>query len=179
MLFLGFYMGKSLNCRFLRNYWSLCNKTWYIYTVVSNINIWRFINAKCHSLTFVQSHWVFNNFKHLLLRNLLANLSQISCGTSHGIGERNFVQMVQVTCPTWPPCPYMVKTFKTLLLWNREANDHETWCTAWGTQIIHNLFKWWLYVYCKVIFAPLSFFIWGKSLTVYRCLRYYWNTWYK
>ena len=26
------------------------------------------------------------------------------------IGERKFVQMVPVTWPRWPPCPYMVKT---------------------------------------------------------------------
>ena len=26
------------------------------------------------------------------------------------IGERKFVQMILVTWPRWPPCPYMVKT---------------------------------------------------------------------
>ena len=30
----------------------------------------------------------------------------------HGMGEWKFIQMVQVTWPVWPPCPYMVKTFK-------------------------------------------------------------------
>ena len=25
--------------------------------------------------------------------------------------------MVRVTCPTWPPCPYMVKTLKLFKLW--------------------------------------------------------------
>ena len=29
-----------------------------------------------------------------------------------GMGERKFVQTVQVTWPRWPPCPYMVKTLK-------------------------------------------------------------------
>ena len=28
------------------------------------------------------------------------------------MGERKFVQMVLVTWPRWPPCPYMVKTLK-------------------------------------------------------------------
>ena len=44
----------------------------------------------------------------------------------HGTRERNFVQMVQATWPSWPPCPYMVKTFKNLLLWNQRADDLET-----------------------------------------------------
>ena len=33
-------------------------------------------------------------------------------GSLHGIGERKFVQMFQVTWPRWPPCPYMLKTLK-------------------------------------------------------------------
>ena len=47
---------------------------------------------------------VVHTFKHLL-RNHLANQSQISYGTSIG-------QTVQVTWPSWPPCLYMVKTLK-------------------------------------------------------------------
>ena len=41
------------------------------------------------------------------------------------MGEWKFVQMVLVTWPRWQPCPYMVKTFKNLLLQNRmtEPND--------------------------------------------------------
>ena len=32
------------------------------------------------------------------------------------MGKRKFAQMVLVTWPRWPPCPYMVKTLKNLLL---------------------------------------------------------------
>ena len=39
------------------------------------------------------------------------------------------------------PGPYMVKTFQNLLLRNQEADDLETWYTASGTQVRHNLFK--------------------------------------
>ena len=35
------------------------------------------------------------------------------------MGERKFAQMFMVTSPRWPPCPYMVKTLKNLLLWNQ------------------------------------------------------------
>ena len=58
-----------------------------------------------------------------------------------GIGEREFVQMVQVTWPRWPPCPYMVKTLKNLLLWNQTADDLETWYAASGPRILPSLFK--------------------------------------
>ena len=36
-------------------------------------------------------------------------------------GERKFVQMIEVTWPRWPPCPYMVKTLKNLFLRNQRA----------------------------------------------------------
>ena len=35
------------------------------------------------------------------------------------LGERKLAKMVEVHWPSWPPCPYMVKTFKNLLLQNR------------------------------------------------------------
>ena len=37
-----------------------------------------------------------------------------------GMGKSKWVQMVYVTWPRWPPCPYMVKTFKDLL-WNEKS----------------------------------------------------------
>ena len=79
-----------------------------------------------------------------------------------GEGERKFVQMVQVTWPRWPPCPYMVKTFKNLLLQNQKSYDLETWHVALGTQAVQSLYKWWPWVYLdlfygKVKFGPLCF----------------------
>ena len=32
--------------------------------------------------------------------------------SSHGMGEQKFVQTAQATWPRFPPCPYMIKTFK-------------------------------------------------------------------
>ena len=37
------------------------------------------------------------------------------------MGERKIAKMVAVCSPRWPLCPYMVKTFKNLLLQNREC----------------------------------------------------------
>ena len=40
----------------------------------------------------------------------------------------------------------MVKTLKNLILWNRKADDLETWYAASYTRVLPNLFKWWLWV---------------------------------
>ena len=80
-----------------------------------------------------------------------------------GMGERKFVQMVQVTWPRWPPCPYMVKTLKNLILHNQKADDLESWYAAFGARVCTTkLFKWWPWVdlvlfYSKVKFGPLYF----------------------
>ena len=37
------------------------------------------------------------------------------------MGERKIAKMVAVSLPRWPPRPYMVKTFKNLLLQNQEC----------------------------------------------------------
>ena len=76
-------------------------------------------------------------FKHLLLWNRLANQSQILCGASLGRGNESLYKC-QVTWPRWPPCPYMVKTFKNLLLQNQKSYDLETWHVALGTQVLQN-----------------------------------------
>ena len=70
--------------------------------------------------------------------------------------------MVLVTWPRWPPCPYMVKTFKNLLLQNRKSYDLETWYAALGTQALQSFYKWWPWVdldlfYGKVKFGKLGF----------------------
>ena len=80
----------------------------------------------------------------------------------HGMGERNFVQTVQVTWPRWPLRPYMVKTLKNLLLQNQKDDDLESWYVASGAPVLPSLFKWWPWVdlnlfYGKVKFGPLCF----------------------
>ena len=80
----------------------------------------------------------------------------------HWMGELKFVQLDQVTWPRRPPCPYMVKTWKILLLWNQKADDLESFYAASGTWVLPSLFKWWLWVdldvfYGKVKLCPLCF----------------------
>ena len=81
----------------------------------------------------------------------------------HGMGERNFVQMVQVTCPRWPPWPYMVKTFKTLLLWNQVTNDLETWCTAWGYLNTNRFIQMMTLCLLQGHICFLKLFLWEKA----------------
>ena len=55
--------------------------------------------------------------------------------------------MVLITWPRLPPCPYMIKTLKNLLLWNQKADDLENWYAASDTRVLPSLFKcmnmWW------------------------------------
>ena len=60
--------------------------------------------------------------------------------------------MVQVTSPRWPPCPYMVKTFKSLLQ-NQKSYDLETWHVTLGTQALQSLCKWWRWVDLDLFYA--------------------------
>ena len=83
-----------------------------------------------------------------------------------GLGERKFAQIILVTWPRWPPCPYMVKTFKNLLLWNRLVDVIETWYTASGTRVLPSLLKWWPWVDLDLFLARFNMvpyaFVWEK-----------------
>ena len=80
----------------------------------------------------------FTMLKDVLLQNLLANQSQILCGSSLGRGERKFVRGIWVTLPRWPPRSYMVKTLQKS---SSQADFHETWYVASGPPAHHSLFK--------------------------------------
>ena len=44
-----------------------------------------------------------------------------------GKGRTKSIHMVVVTWPRWPPCQYLVKTFKKLFLQNQWAETLEAW----------------------------------------------------
>ena len=48
----------------------------------------------------------------------------------------NTIRLCHMTIIIWLPCPYMIKTFKNLLFWNRKADDLETWYAALVTQVL-------------------------------------------
>ena len=70
--------------------------------------------------------------------------------------------MSWVKWPTWPPCPYMVKTLKNLLLQNQYTDDLETLYVALPMQVLPRLFKLLPWVdldtfYAKVKFGDIGF----------------------
>ena len=76
------------------------------------------------------------------------------------VGERKIAKIVAVCWPRWPPRPYMVKTFKNLLLQNRECLGAEPLQESSGTGGLPTLLKELSYVdvwpfYGKVKFATL------------------------
>ena len=108
-----------------------------------------------------------NNFKWLLLWNYWANCNQISNVGSRGRGEWKVVKRILVTWPRWPPCAYMVKTLKNLLLQNQLTVDLWTWYVALSMRVLPRLLKLWPWVdldpfYAKVKFGPIGICM-GKS----------------
>ena len=76
------------------------------------------------------------------------------------MGERKIAKMVAVRWPRWLPRPYMVKTFKNLLLQNRKCLGAELLQESSGTGGLPKLIKELSYVdvwpfYGKVKFASL------------------------
>ena len=57
------------------------------------------------------------------------------------MGKRKIAKMVAVHSPRWPPCPYMVKTFKNLLLQNQECLGAEPLQESLGTGGLPKLLK--------------------------------------
>ena len=69
------------------------------------------IKGQGHSLTLAQDH-SDSTFLNFFSWETLCRLKPNFMWSLNEIGEQKFVQMVQVTWPRWPPCPYMVKTWK-------------------------------------------------------------------
>ena len=69
------------------------------------------IKGQGHSLILVQGHsdLIFSHFFALETARPIEAKFDVDPPSD---GKREFVQMVQVTWPRWPPCPYMVKTLK-------------------------------------------------------------------
>ena len=97
-----------------------------------------------------------NNFS---LKPLSQFCSNFICSLLR-VGERTIAKMVTDRLPRWPPCPYMVKTFKNLLLQNQGFLGAESLHESSGTGGLPKLLKELSYVdvwpfYGKVKFASL------------------------
>ena len=76
------------------------------------------------------------------------------------VGKQKIAKIVGFSWPRWPPCPYMIKTFKNLLLQNRECLGAKSLHKSSGTRGLPKLLKEFSYVdiwpFCgRVKFASL------------------------
>ena len=91
------------------------------------------------------------------------------------LGERKIAKIIAVHSPRWLPCPYMVKTFKNLLLQNQISPGALSLHKSSGTGDLPKLLKWWSYVdiwpfYGKVNFASHAF-VWALYIYMGKMLR--------
>ena len=101
-------------------------------------------------------------------------------------GKYKIARMVTVHWPRWTPCPYMVKTFKNLLLQNRGCLGAESLHKSSGREDLPKLLKWWSYIdiwpfYGKVKFASLcicmgTIHLYGKNGENFKLLLL-WSLW--
>ena len=73
------------------------------------------------------------------------------------LGERKIANMVAVHWPRWLPCPYMVKTFKTLLLQDQISPGALSLHKCSGTGELPKLLKWWSYVDAWSFYGKVKF----------------------
>ena len=102
------------------------------------------------------------------------------------LGEQKVAKMVTVHWPIWPPCHYMVKTFKKLLLQNSGFLGAESLHKSSGTGDLPKLLKWWSYIdvwpfYGEVKFASLcicmgTIHCMGKNIENFKRLLL-WSVW--
>ena len=80
------------------------------------------IKGRGHSRIFVQgrSDSTFSNFFSLETTGPIKTKADV------GWDIESEYKWLMSHDQNWPPCPYMVKTFKNLLLWNQKADDLES-----------------------------------------------------
>ena len=88
--------------------------------IFSKISLWSWesIIGQGRFLTLVNGHSDFK-VKTCFSEKLLNDLEPKFMWKLEGAWEWKFIQMSWVTWSTWPPCPYMIKTLKNLLLQNQ------------------------------------------------------------
>ena len=106
-------------------------------------------------------------FKPNFLRNYCVDLTQTLYESFQVQGNENLMTWCWSHDQDGRHAHIWQKTFKNLLLCNRQADFYETWYVALGAPAHHNLFKWWPLsdldlFYGKVKFGYLCFSM-GKS----------------
>ena len=118
------------------------------------------IKGQGHYLTLAKGHSDFKS-KTCFSQKLLSLLEPNFFWKLMGECEWKFIQMKTVTWPRWAPCPYMVNTFKNLLLQNQLTDGLGTWYVALGTWVLPRMFKWWPWVDLDYFYGKVKY---GKML---------------
>ena len=106
-------------------------RTWTVdlFMVWSSLLPYAFVWEKCSEFQTTSSLEPLSQFCSNFIWNLLR------------LGEWKIAKLVVVSWPRWPPCPYMVKTFKNLLLQNRGCLGAESLHKSLGTGGLPKLLK--------------------------------------
>ena len=86
-----------------------------------------------------------------------------------GVGEQKIAKMVMVHWPEGSPCPYMVKTFKNLLLQNQASLEFWSLQKSWGMGGLPKLLKWWSYVDIWPFLQYPHVFVWSLYIYMGKC----------
>ena len=98
----------------------------------------------------------------------------------HEMKEWKWVQMVYVTWPRWPPCLYMVKTFKNLFLWHQKGRWPSNLLCNIGssrtTKFVQMMTLGWPWPILQQSKIWPLWFLYGKCLSC-KYPRNYWSLW--
>ena len=92
------------------------------------------------------------------------------------LGEQKIAKMVAVCGPRWLPCPYMVTTFKKLLLQNRGCLGVESLHKSSRTGGLPKLLNWWSYINAWPFYGKVAslcicmrpIYLYGKNVENYK-----------
>ena len=147
--------------------------TWNVVDTDNQLTSWRYVSIEGQGRVHTK---IQTGFPQKLLGHSEINFVWKLSGTRKWKSD----DMMLLTWPRRPPCPYMVKTLQKPHLQNLRADFHETWYVASGTPAHHSICKWWPWsdldlFYGKVKFGNLGFSI-EKVKTVF-FIRNYWSLW--
>ena len=96
------------------------------------------------------------------------------------LGERKIAKIVVVRWPRWPPCPYMVKTFKNLLHQNQGCLVAESLLKSsrnWkSTKVAKIMDVHWHLTFLQRGQVCFPMHLYGKNVEIYKWLLL-WNLW--
>ena len=145
----------------------------------------KWAHASIWILTFKVIHWPWTkvtqipHFQTSFSEKPLSRLKSNFIWILHGMRERKFVHMVQVTWPRWPPCPYIVKHETFFFSGTKRRWPWRLICSTEYLSTINFVQKLTgltlTYFMARSNFVPYAF-VWGEGKQFFRN---YCSLWYK